>query len=271
MWCYTPLVVHLLTHVPRSGKGVGQIQAVGDARRYLTGIVLAIVMHGALGVWLASTSPRESSAPNLVELDVREVPPAKPVLAPPEPLPPAPEPKTKIIRQHRSRGEVQPTETLEQPMPAPRLFGIQPSETAPEGQLAVATGDTIMADPNARREIPRPSDDGVPGGLSGGKPVPVIAPRYDAAYLHNAPPQYPPLARRLRLQGKTTIRVLVNADGRPQRVKLEHSSGVQILDQAALEAVQHWTFVPARQGNRPIAAEVDVPLHFRLEGTAAEE
>ncbi len=98
----------------------------------------------------------------------------------------------------------------------------------------------------------------------------MVGPSYNAAYLHNAPPRYPPAARRMRLQGTATIRVLVGPDGRPQRVRLEKSSGVGVLDDAALEAVQRWTFVPARQGATPLAAEVDVPLVFHLEGMDEE-
>jgi protein TonB len=74
----------------------------------------------------------------------------------------------------------------------------------------------------------------------------------------------------MRLQGTTTIRVLVGTDGHPQRVRLEESSGVELLDAAALEAVKRWSFVPARQGTTPVAAEVNVPLRFRLEGMEAE-
>jgi protein TonB len=75
---------------------------------------------------------------------------------------------------------------------------------------------------------------------------------------------YPPAARRLKLEGTVTLRVLVSSDGRPQRVSLRRSSGVRLLDEAALEAVGHWSFVPARQGDKRIATEVDVPLRFRL-------
>jgi protein TonB len=37
-----------------------------------------------------------------------------------------------------------------------------------------------------------------------------------------------------------------------------------MLDEAAMNAVKHWSFVPARQGDTPIPAWVDVPILFRL-------
>ena len=121
--------------------------------------------------------------------------------------------------------------------------------------------------------VPRGTKTGVVGGVASvaaRKPLPIIGPSYNAAYLHNTPPAYPAMARRNGLQGRAIIRVLVGLDGHPQRVRLQTSSGTSILDDAAIEAVQLWTFVPARQGTMAIAAEVDVPLVFRLEGTGSE-
>jgi len=92
----------------------------------------------------------------------------------------------------------------------------------------------------------------------------LVGPSYDAAYLSNPVPKYPAAARRLKLQGTATVRVLVSAEGRPRSVTLSKSSGTKILDEAALEAVQQWSFVPARRGSKPVAAEVDVPVRFRL-------
>jgi TonB family protein len=59
--------------------------------------------------------------------------------------------------------------------------------------------------------------------------------------------------------------LVVDADGRAEQVDLYTSSGSQRLDAAALEAVRRWRFVPARQGDRAVAAWVLVPLSFRLE------
>jgi protein TonB len=93
---------------------------------------------------------------------------------------------------------------------------------------------------------------------------PVVGPSFDAAYLNNPAPRYPAIARKMRLQGVAIIRVMVTTEGRPNSVRLEKSSGARMLDEAALEAVQHWSFVPARRGDKAVPAEVDVPVRFRL-------
>ncbi|MFZ5465194.1 MAG: energy transducer TonB, partial [Pseudomonadota bacterium] len=96
--------------------------------------------------------------------------------------------------------------------------------------------------------------------------APLEAARFDAAYLRNPPPPYPPLSRRLGEQGKVQLRVHVNTEGLPTAVEIKSSSGSPRLDEAALETVRKWRFVPARQGDRPVAAWVVVPINFRLEG-----
>jgi periplasmic protein TonB len=92
----------------------------------------------------------------------------------------------------------------------------------------------------------------------------LVGPTFDAAYLKNPKPLYPPVARRMKLEGTVILQVLVSAEGKPELVHLAKSSGSSVLDQAALTAVQGWSFVPARQGNNSISAWVDVPLRFRL-------
>lgn len=94
--------------------------------------------------------------------------------------------------------------------------------------------------------------------------VAVIPPRFDAAYLDNPAPPYPPLARRMGEQGNVVLRVLVSSVGTAEQVALKSSSGSMRLDQSALETVKRWRFVPARQGTEAVAAWVLVPISFSL-------
>lgn len=95
-------------------------------------------------------------------------------------------------------------------------------------------------------------------------PPPVIQPRFDANYLDNPKPPYPGLSKRNGEQGVVHLRVYVNADGSVARLELKRSSGHARLDQSAMNTVQNWRFVPARQGNQAIAAWVVVPINFTL-------
>jgi len=96
--------------------------------------------------------------------------------------------------------------------------------------------------------------------------VPVVAARFDADYLDNPKPVYPSASRRLGEQGRVLLRVFVSADGHAAHIEIKTSSGFARLDEAAREAVARWRFVPARRGPQTIAAWVQVPLTFQLEG-----
>lgn len=93
-------------------------------------------------------------------------------------------------------------------------------------------------------------------------PAPLIPPVFNADYLENPPPQYPPMSRRLGEKGRVLLRVFVSADGRAERIELKSSSGFDRLDAAAREAVASWRFVPARRGDQQVAAWVHIPILF---------
>ncbi len=77
------------------------------------------------------------------------------------------------------------------------------------------------------------------------------------------PPRYPALAKRRRWEGRARVWVKVDADGRPSDVGLSESSGYEILDRAAMEAVAGWVFQPALAKGEAVAGEVVVPIRFR--------
>ena len=94
---------------------------------------------------------------------------------------------------------------------------------------------------------------------------PLESPRYNAAYLSNPPPSYPLSARRRGIEGTVLVRAEVAAGGECLRAELKKSSGAEVLDQAALEAVRKWHFVPAKRGSQAVVAWVEVPITFKLE------
>ncbi|MES2961399.1 MAG: energy transducer TonB [Pseudomonadota bacterium] len=89
-------------------------------------------------------------------------------------------------------------------------------------------------------------------------------PVFDAAYLNNPAPSYPQAAKRKGIQGKVMVNVTVKPDGTPAAVQVCHSSGSNILDDAALEAVRQWKFIPARRGGEFVQANVVVPVDFKM-------
>jgi len=71
---------------------------------------------------------------------------------------------------------------------------------------------------------------------------------------------YPPIARRLELEGVTTLRFSIDRRGAPHEVELARSSGHPILDQAARQTLD-------RAGRLPwIYGRIEVPVRFSLAG-----
>jgi len=83
-------------------------------------------------------------------------------------------------------------------------------------------------------------------------------------YRQNPPPDYPPLARRRNLEGTVQLDVLVNSRGGVNEVRLAETSGHELLDRAAMAAVQNWLFQPGKRGDETIDMWVRVPIRFAL-------
>lgn len=90
--------------------------------------------------------------------------------------------------------------------------------------------------------------------------VQIAYPRYEV----NKPPIYPGLARKRGQEGRVVLQVLVNVNGGVDNLEVETSSGVGLLDRAALTAVRRWWFEPGRQGEKKVAMWVKVPIVFKL-------
>ncbi len=94
---------------------------------------------------------------------------------------------------------------------------------------------------------------------------PVTQPRFDADYLKNPAPPYPPLSRRMGEEGKVILRVVVTPRGSAESVEVKTSSGSTRLDEAAQKSVRNWRFIPAKRGDTAIQSAVLVPIIFKLE------
>jgi periplasmic protein TonB len=150
-----------------------------------------------------------------------------------------------------------------QPIPAPPVAA--PSEravTAPPQELVVP----VVVEAVAQQVPPSPAPASVPAPAPVAAPEPVVPPRADAAHLSNPAPAYPSISRRMGEQGRVQLDVYILADGSVGEIKLKRSSGFPRLDQAALEAVRHWRYQPARRGNEAIAFWYVQPLIFSLDG-----
>lgn len=210
----------------------------------MAGLALALALHAA-AVWglLQFEGVRRSiidAAPIMVNFIVP--------LKIEEPPKPPPEPRPKPMSKPKS---------IVRPVPPPPEF----TTRAPESPAPYMREPPKIVEPAPVEVTPAPAAE-----APSAPPAPVIPPRFNAAYLRNPPPAYPALSRRYREQGRVLLRVFVSAAGAAEKIELQASSGWPRLDEAAQQAVRSWRFVPARQGDTPVPAWVNVPINFTVEG-----
>src|SRR5690606_13195353 len=84
------------------------------------------------------------------------------------------------------------------------------------------------------------------------------------ASLGNPPPEYPGPALRRSWEGRVILRIKVLPNGRAGAVEVTKSSGKPVLDEAAVEAVRNWKFIPAKRGDTPIEGFATQTIDFKL-------
>lgn len=89
--------------------------------------------------------------------------------------------------------------------------------------------------------------------------------KYQSAALINLPPTYPKKARQEGLEGRVILSVLIAQTGFVKEISILETSGVLILDKAAISAVTKWRFIPAKVKNSNVESTLLVPIRFRLE------
>ena len=77
-------------------------------------------------------------------------------------------------------------------------------------------------------------------------------------------PAYPESARVANIEGTTVVGLIIGVDGGVSSAWVESSSGNSDLDNAAVNAVYGWQFVPAKQNGVAVEAQSRVPVSFSL-------
>ena len=77
-----------------------------------------------------------------------------------------------------------------------------------------------------------------------------------------ARPNYPLLARQMKVQGSVILRALIGKDGTIQDLRLV--SGPHILAAAAEDAVRQWHFTPHYQGNEAVETQAKITVNFTI-------
>lgn len=217
--------------------------------------ILVLLLH----IWVLTLlkKPEENiteAEPLPMEVSMVTIAAPKPTVTAPKPAPSPPEPP-KVIKPKPIVKKPAPV-VQKAPAPekqeAPDFAPFEPFKPVPPQQTSQSTNtSSTSTTPSTNSSEPSNAQT-------------FTEANFKANYSHNPKPDYPAIAKSRGWQGKVLLRVKVSAQGLSDDVTVEKSSGHEILDDSAIEAVKKWRFLPAKRGDTPIASSVIVPIDFKL-------
>ena len=220
-------------------------------------IVSSVVLFHIAALWALHTGLLQRVVQVVVPvMAISQAEPPPPPPKPPEPVKPPEPPKL--------TPPPKPPQPVMTPPPTPQ----PPAPPTPEPPAVLAAPTASVSAPVVPAAAPAPAPPPpapVPAPAPAPPPAKVELPSSKADYLHNPPPDYPRMSKRLGEQGKVVLKVLIGPDGAPQKVELVTSSGFERLDKSAMDAAMRWRYVPGKRGGVAEAMWYQVPIQFTLE------
>jgi protein TonB len=212
-------------------------------------VTASVITVHVLALWLLQTGLLHRAIELVVPIEVLAefIEPPRPKNEPP----PSPSPEPKPQLKAATTAPTPPPQAIDDPTPSPN---------APVGVIEPPAPLPPIAAPIA----PAPP---APAARPPAPPAPprVEQPSSDADYLQNPKPPYPPMSKKLNEQGSVIMRVLIGADGVPQKAEIRKSSGFDRLDQSAATTVMKWRYVPGKRAGVAETMWFNVPINFVLE------
>jgi protein TonB len=78
------------------------------------------------------------------------------------------------------------------------------------------------------------------------------------------PPKYPMIARRKKQQGTVWLDISLDQQGQQKSLYIHKSSGIPVLDKAAIKAVKQWQFAQLKQSYHAQQVKIRIPIEFSL-------
>lgn len=231
--------------------------AVHSVRSKVAVTAMVLAVH-ALALWGLQRLPGATPAPMVIPAQVIATfitPEPEPIVMP-EPMPLAP---PEPVVQPKPVPKPQP-----KPQPKPKPQPLPKAVASPDPAPATAPTGTLDPEPTAPA-TPTPEPTAAQASTDTAAPAAIVMPSSSAAYLNNPRPSYPSISRRMGEQGKVMLRVFVNAQGQPEQIQIQQSSGFDRLDKAAVDAVRRWKFTPGSRNGVAEAMWNIVPINFVLE------
>jgi TonB family protein len=82
------------------------------------------------------------------------------------------------------------------------------------------------------------------------------------AIVSKVQPEYPPVAKQLKLEGTVELEAMIAPDGTVDDVKI--LTGNPVLTRAAAQALKKWKFAPVLEDGEPARAVAPITISFKL-------
>ena len=193
-----------------------------------------------------------------------------PDLSPAEPAPPPPPaPEPEPVKEPESVAESEPKP---EPVKEPEAKVISPKKTAEPPKRAQAKPKP--ATPRPAQTDQTSSASAQPGGTGPAGPQPsqiggLAAYRSDVldqkpSISRRAAPEYPSKARRMNVEGKVMVQLVVDTSGNPKECSVKSANPPGYFEDAALEAARRMRFIPGKLRGQPVNTVVLLPFAFKL-------
>jgi periplasmic protein TonB len=144
--------------------------------------------------------------------------------------------------------------------PAQTPVTTQPVRTQPQTQpTQQAPPQTVVNTPSA----PPPVQQQTRPAENTPAPMPFVAIESAPEFIHREPAVYPEIAKKMGIQGRVTVEVTIDAQGKPIQARVVKSAS-DVFNEAAVEAVMKYTFKPAMMSTGPVATKIMIPIDFRM-------
>ncbi|MFL6274308.1 MAG: energy transducer TonB [Blastocatellia bacterium] len=233
-----------------------------------TSAIYAIVIAGVLSLSVMVSTPRLADTGERMLTLLTPPPPAPPPPAQRDHTPPPVEPRNDPTQVRDLDQVVNTPAPIHRPTTLPSMDGQLGVVGVPDG---VGVPDSIGSVPGspAHSETTAPPP---PRPVEPVRPTPQVDPPRQVRVspgvllgksIVRRTPEYPPLARQIRLSGSVSVEVMIALDGHVEAARAV--SGHPMLVGAAVEAARGWRFEPTFLGTTPVRVTGVIVFNFSMQ------
>ena len=228
-------------------------------------IAAAVVVVISVGVWIILSNNAGNKSSDQASLQ-------KPALSQENTAPTSsasttssPQPgkeSSSMVESTKQLSKVQKTTPEIKPLTLDQKPAQTPSTSQPVRTQAQPV-QQVSSQPVVNTPTTQPAQQQTKAAESTPAPMPFVAIESQPELLRREPAVYPEIAKKMGLQGRVTVEVTIDAQGKPIQAKVVKSAS-DIFNEAAIEAVMKYSFKPAMMSTGPVTAKIMIPIDFRM-------